>query len=310
LAFLQSRENKIMTKEAAPINTILSANLSMAAYVVGDICVKLVGQTYPPGEIIFWRTALGALIIGALLAKRGPVFSLRMLSPRVLARSVFDCINIFSFVTAITHLNLAECYAILLTAPLLMTVLAVVFFREPVGWRRWLAIIIGFGGALLIIRPDTHAFNWWAAVAALCALAAASREIITARIARDASVLEMTLTTFLITGAVALLLSIWEIWSIPTPRDAGLLSLMTAGWMSGTLLLIYACRIGPISAVAFSRYTLLIWGAIGGYLVFAEYPDIWTFAGAAIIVGSGFYVFRRETIRNQPLALKPDQLVD
>lgn len=299
-----------MSKKATSLHTIYSANLSMAAYVVGDICVKLVGQSYPVGEIIFWRAALGALIISAILATRGSLFSLRMISPRILARSVFDSINIFSFVTAVTHLNLAECYAILLTAPLLMTVLAVIFFREPVGWRRWLAIIVGFGGALLVIRPDTHAFNMWAIVAALCALAAALREITTAKIAQDASVLEMTLTTFLFTGAIALALSSWETWIAPTPRDAGILSLMTAGWMTGTLLLIYACRVGPISVVAFSRYTLLIWGAIGGYFVFNEYPDAWTIIGAAIIVGSGCYVFHRERIRSSPLVLKSDQLVD
>jgi drug/metabolite transporter (DMT)-like permease len=282
----------------------------MAAYVVGDICVKLVGGNYPVGEIIFWRAALGALIIGAILATRGSVFSRRMISPRILARSVFDSINIFSFVTAITHLDLAECYAILLTAPLLMTVLAVIIFQESVGWRRWLAIIVGFGGALLVIRPDAHAFNMWAIVAALCALAAALREITTAKIAQDATVLEMTLTTFLFTGAIALAFSFWEAWATPTPRDAGILSLMTAGWMTGTLLLIYACRVGPISVVAFSRYSLLIWGAIAGYFVFDEYPDAWTIIGAAIIVGSGCYVFHREAIRNRPLALKTDRLVD
>ncbi len=134
----------------------------MAAYVVGDVVLKLLGRSFPPSELIFWRSVVITISLGAVLVWTRPrLLSTNLVSGAVLARCLFDCISIISFTTAVMHMKLAELYAILQMSPFLMTILAVVAFKEQVGWRRWSVIGIGFCGVLLIIKPDTDNLNPW-----------------------------------------------------------------------------------------------------------------------------------------------------
>ncbi|MBV9260397.1 MAG: EamA family transporter, partial [Pseudolabrys sp.] len=157
--------------------------LSMATFVAGDSVLKFLGGAIPTQELVFLRSAVIVAGIALLLLFRRQRLRLdNLLKGPVLLRCAFDALNILTFVTAIVHLGLATLYAILLTSPLMMTILAVVFLKEPVGWRRWSAIIAGFGGALMVIKPDFHAFDPWAAVGLLAALGAAARDTATRRI--------------------------------------------------------------------------------------------------------------------------------
>jgi drug/metabolite transporter (DMT)-like permease len=281
---------------------IYSINLSMVAYVIGDVLVKTLGQTYPVVEVIFWRSCVIACGFGLFLAVRRKLFSKHFLKPALLARCTFDCINTFSFVAALVHIDLAEIYAILLTAPFLMTILAVIFLKERVGWRRWLAIVGGFAGALLIIKPSTQAFNYWAAVGFLAALAAALRDFITTKIHPATSSFEVTFASAVFTAPVGLLLSIGQIWEPIAIHDRFLLLALAMASLTGTVLLVHACRIGPLYIAAAFRFTLLVWGGVAGYFVFHNIPDYWSLLGAAIIVICGLYVFYREAIRGQAIA--------
>src|SRR6185312_3930539 len=156
------------------------------------VVLKLLGQRFPPSELIFWRSCIISVALIAVLAWVRPKFAPRaLMSWPVVGRCLFDCVNILSFTTAVIHMNMAELYAILQMSPFLMTILAVIFFREPVGWRRWTAIIIGFGGVLLIIKPDPGALNNWALLGVLAAIGAAGREIITRKIDPGVSTLEV-----------------------------------------------------------------------------------------------------------------------
>jgi drug/metabolite transporter (DMT)-like permease len=287
------------------LRQVYSINLSMAAYVVGDVLVKTLGQIYPPVEVIFWRSCLIACGFGLYLAAIRKPISTNVLRPAVLLRCMFDSINSFSFVIALVHINLAEIYSVLLTTPFLMTILAVVLLKEPVGWRRWLAIVGGFAGSLLIIKPDTQGFNYWAAIAFLAALAGALRDYVTVKIHATISTIEVTLVGAIFTAAaagIAFLLGIGQTWTPVAIHDAFFLVAMAAFSLVGTVLLIHACRIGPLYIAAAFRFMLLVWGGIAGYAVFGNVPDGWSLLGATVIVTCALYVLYREAIRRQAIA--------
>ena len=287
------------------LRQVYSINLSMAAYVVGDVLVKTLGQTYPPVEVIFWRSFVIACGFGLYLAASRKLFSGNVLRPAVLLRCAFDSINSFSFVIALVHIDLAEIYSVLLTTPFLMTILAVVLLKEPVGWRRWLAICGGFAGSLLIIKPDTQGFNYWAAIAFLAALAGALRDYVTVKIHATISTVEVTLVGAVFTAAaagIAFLFGIGQTWKVVAVHDAYFLAAAAAASLIGTVLLIHACRIGPLYIAAAFQFMLLVWGGIAGYVVFGNVPDVWSMLGAAIIVACALYVLYRETIRHQAIA--------
>lgn len=287
------------------LRQIYSINMSMAAYVVGDVLVKTVGQIYPPVEVIFWRSCVIACAFAFYLAVNRTAFSKNVLRPPVLLRCLFDSINSFSFVIALVHMDLAEIYSVLLTTPFLMTILAVVLLKEPVGWRRWLAIVGGFAGSLLIIKPSMHGFNYWAAIAFLAALAGALRDYVTVKIHAAISTAEVTLVGAIFSAAAAgaaFLFGIGQTWKAVAIHEAFLIVAMAAASLVGTMFLIHACRIGPLYVAAAFRFMLVVWGGIAGYVVFDNVPDAWSLTGAFIIVTCALYVLYREAIRRQVIA--------
>jgi drug/metabolite transporter (DMT)-like permease len=282
---------------------IYAISLSMAVYVVGDAVLKLLGRSFPPSELIFWRSIAIAVSLGAVLAWTRPrLLSAAMLSGPVLARCLFDCVNILSFTTAIIHMQLAELYAVLQMSPFLMTILAVVVFKERVGWRRWSAIAIGFCGVLLIIKPNPDNMNLWALLGVLAAFGAACREIITRKIDPGVSTLEVTFVSAVATAIGTFAFGLGEPWPAMSHHEIMLLLIQALSWVTGTFLLVHACRTAPLSLVATFRYSLLVWGALAGYLVFGELPDLLAACGATIVVLCGLYIFYREAVRNRALA--------
>jgi drug/metabolite transporter (DMT)-like permease len=219
-----------------------------------------------------------------------------------LTRCFFDCVNILSFTAAVIHMHIAELYALLLMSPLLMTILAAVFFGEPVGYRRWLAVTAGLCGVLMVVKPDPYALDPWAFVGFLSALAAAVREMVTRRINPDTPTMEVTFYSAIFAAAGTLIFGWSETWSSLTRPQYLMLLVQALSWLIGTFLLIQACRLAPLSIVASFRYTLLIWGSIAGYVVFGEIPDLFSFIGAGLIVISGLYTFHREAARQRVVA--------
>lgn len=275
----------------------------MAVYVIGDVVLKLLGRAFPPSELIFWRSLIIGVTLSAVLAWTRPrFFSASLFAWPVVARCLFDCVNILCFTTAVVHMKLAELYAILQMSPFLMTILAVIFFSEPVGWRRWLAIIIGFAGVLLIIKPDPGELNYWALLGVVAAMGAACREIITRKIDPGVSTLEVTFLSALFTAIGTFIFGFREPWPAMNGDEIMLLLIQAASWVAGTFLLVHACRTAPLSLVASFRYSLLVWGGLAGYFVFGDLPDVPAICGGAIIVLCGLYMFHREAVRRRTLA--------
>jgi drug/metabolite transporter (DMT)-like permease len=274
----------------------------MASYTVNDVLVKELLLTYPIGQTIFIRGVMCSLLIGAAALAFGNAKSLRAPMSRMLAsRSLCDGLSTAGFIAALAHMKLANIAAVLQIAPLIITALAVVLYREAVGWRRWSAIALGFGGALLVIKPIPSEFNIWAVIAAASAVAAAVRELQTRQIGQAVPALVVAFW-----GAIAITLCgavfiVTEDWRLYTGAD--LFQLFVAAFFVG--IAIYLVALGfrdvDLSVVAPFRYIYLLTSALGGFLMFREVPDGWTVVGAVLIVGSGIYTLHREAVRRRSL---------
>jgi drug/metabolite transporter (DMT)-like permease len=277
----------------------------MASYTVNDVLVKQILLTYPAGEVIFVRGIMTTLLIGAVALALGHAQDLRTtINRQVIARSTFDGLSTAGFIAALAHMKLANIAAVLQIAPLLITALSVMLYREIVGWRRWIAIGVGFGGALLVIKPVPSEFDIWALVGVGSALAAALREIMTRRIGRDVPVLVVVFwgsVGITLLGAVFLFFEDWRAFGT---RDLVQLSVAAVFMCIALYLMALGFREVDLSVVAPFRYSYLITSAIGGYLVFRELPDNWTVVGAILIVCSGIYTLHREAVRRRELTMK------
>jgi drug/metabolite transporter (DMT)-like permease len=274
----------------------------MVSYTVNDVLVKQLLLTYPVGETIFIRGVMCSVLIGAAALAFGNGKALRARMSWLLAsRSMCDGLSTVGFIAGLAHMKLANIAAVLQIAPLIITALAVAFYREAVGWRRWTAIAIGFGGALLVIKPIPSEFNIWAIVAAGSAVAAAVRELQTRQIGEAVPALVVAFWGGVAITLCGLAFIVSEEWRPYTGPD--LFQLFIAAFFVG--IAIYLLALGfrdvDLSAVAPFRYTYLLTSALGGFLVFREVPDAWTVVGAVLIVGSGIYTLHRETVRHRSL---------
>jgi len=274
----------------------------MASYTVNDVLVKQILQTYPVGEVIFVRGLMCSLLIGAVALAFGHVAQLRAPMSRALAgRSLCDGLSTVAFIAALAHMKLANVAAVLQIAPLIITVLSVVLYREAVGWRRWCAIGAGFFGALLVVKPIPSEFSIWAVAAAGSALFSATREIQNRQIGKALPVLVIAFwgsVAITLCGAVFVTFEDWRMFSV-----AEFFELLVAAAFVGIAmyLLSLGFRDTDLSVVVPFRYSYLLTSALGGYLMFREVPDVWTVVGAGLIVGSGIYTLHRESVRRRSL---------
>ncbi len=275
---------------------------AMAAYTVNDVLVKELLRTYPVGETIFIRGIMCCLLIGAATLAFGNAKALRVPMSRMLAsRSFCDGLSTAGFIAALAHMKLANIAAVLQIAPLIITALSVVLYREAVGWRRWTAIAFGFLGALLVIKPIPSEFNIWAVIAAASAVAAAVRELQTRQIGQAVPTLVVAFwgaVAITLCGAIFIVTEDWRLYT-----GSHLFQLFVAAFFVG--LAIYLLALGfrdvELSVVAPYRYTYLLTSALGGFLMFREVPDGWTVVGAILIVGGGIYTLHREAVRHRSL---------
>jgi drug/metabolite transporter (DMT)-like permease len=282
---------------------IVAMIASMGFYIVNDAITKYAGQTYPPGEVLVYRSAIIVLCLGAAIGFAGQFRNIRLaLRGASLVRFGFESAASTLYVITLVHLPLAETAAIILTVPLIMTAMAVGLFGENVGWRRWTAVAVGMIGALIVVKPTPGAFDAWAIVGFVAAIVTAGRDLSTRR-------LDPAIPTLLVAflGAVAVLLSslvlgATETWPPMAAGDLGWLAVAAVFHVLGSYFLIVASRDGDIAVIAPFRYSLLIWAALAGFLAFAEIPDTWALIGGAMIVGSGVYALHRARVRGRAVA--------
>jgi len=282
---------------------ILAITASMTAYTVNDALVKEIARHYPVGEVIFIRGVFTVLILATVVfALRQTGAMRRAISRPVVYRSLFDGISSACFVLALVQMKLADIAAVLQAMPLIVSALAVVVYREVVGWRGWTAILVGFAGALFVVKPTPEAFNVWALFALGAATSSALREVQTRRIDRSIPSTVVALFGSICITLVGACFMPFEIWRMPAVPDVAVLAGAAVFVAMATYFMTIAFRGVDISVVAPFRYSYLLTAAIAGYIAFNEIPDLWSVLGAALIVASGIYTLRRETLRRRALA--------
>lgn len=278
-----------------------------AIFTVADTFTKITALAYPTGEVLFARSILCLLIVGAALAfSHGTMRMPGALKPMVLTRALLDAAANATFVIALSRMRLADLLAINLTSPLILTMLAAFFLREPIGWRRWSAIAVGVSGMLLIVKPSPDSIDVWALVALGTAFASATRDLATRRIDPSVPTLTITFVSLVAVSLSGLLVAVLfgEQWRMFTPEYLGFMALAAVFLSFGSTLAVAAFRNVDVSVLAPFRYSLLLWGALSGYFVFGEVSDRVSIFGSLLIVGSGLYTFHRERVRHRDLSTR------
>jgi len=290
-----------------PQNIALRAGLlmvcAMGSFVANDTIVKLVGESLPVGEIIMVRGLMAMLIIAAICQTQGLLGELPKIAQRnVLLRSLFDVIATIAFVTALMHMQIANLTSVMQAVPLAVALLSMVFLKEEVGWRRMSAIVGGFIGVLMIVKPSVSSFNAYELLALLIVFAVALRDIMTKRIPARIPTFVVALGNagFVTLGGTALALS--QGFVRPEPWQVGLLALAACFLSSGYLFMVATLRLGELTATAPFRYSVMIFAILSGILVFGEYPDWIALTGMALIVACGLYAAHREALRARKLS--------
>lgn len=284
---------------AFPANDAIRAGvymvLAMASFVINDSFVKLVGQSLPVGEIVAIRGLMAAAFIAAICLRQGVLGSAPLIFTRnVLIRAILDLIGTLLFITALMHMQIANLTAIMQAVPLAVTVLSVVFLKEKVGWRRTAAILIGFIGVLLIVKPAPQSFTVYEAFALTIVLSLAVRDIITRRIPAKVPTLIVAFANaiFVTVGGVALGLT--QDFIVPQLWQIGFLACAAVFLGTGYMFMVSTLRLGELSATAPYRYSIVLFAILSGIAVFGEFPDGLAYAGMALVVATGIYAAHRE----------------
>ncbi|MDH3691444.1 MAG: DMT family transporter [Gammaproteobacteria bacterium] len=272
---------------------ILLMLLTTFLFVSLDALAKHLVQTYSIVQVVWARYAFHAMLVVLVLRHRVPMhFRTQRLSLQLI-RSLLLLATTAAFFAAVRHMQLVDATAISLAGPLLVTALSVPFLGEHVGVRRWIAVAIGFVGALVIVRPGTTMMNPAAIYPVMSMVAYAFYQISTRALSR----FDPAMTTLLYTalaGGIVTTAAVPFFWIPPDLFDWGLMILLGLLGGAGHLALIKALTYASAVTVAPFSYSSLVWTTGLGFVVFAELPDLWTLAGAAIIIGSGLYVLHRE----------------
>jgi len=270
--------------------------IAMAGFAAEDLFVKLLSRDIPVGQLLMMLGAAGCAVFAVAAKAQGTrLISPVLVSRPVILRNLGEMIAAVTYVTALALADLSTVSAILQATPLAVTLGAALFMGAQVGWRRWSAILVGFGGVLLIVRPGMDAFDISSIFAVISVVGLAIRDLATRTIPPSISSMQLSCYAFgtmVPTGAVLLAFQGGAVMPAPLAW-AYLLGAMIFGVLA-YYFIVGAMRIGEIAAVTPFRYARLIFALILGMALLGERPDLQTLAGAAVVIASGLYTLIRE----------------
>jgi drug/metabolite transporter (DMT)-like permease len=289
-------------KADMPLFGIALAILGSFCFVVQDSAMKWLTDELPVLQIIFLRSLFGIAYVLAYRGLRRRPVSLRVRRPWAMAlRTAINVASWCLFFTGLKYLPLATATALFFSFPLFLTLLSVPLLGEAVGYRRWIAVVFGFAGVLVMTRPGI-AFDWSMSFMLAAALGWSFVAIMTRRLGQTENATAMVFHT-LVGFAVAMAIpQIW-LWQPVAFEALVLLAGLTAFGVIAQLSIIRAYSVATPTVIAPFEYSGLIWAALFGYLIWGDLPDRWTATGAAMIVASGLYIVHREARKSRrPLA--------
>lgn len=283
---------------------VSSSNLKGVAYALTgfaifsthDVVIKALGGTYAPFQILFFSALMGFPLATLMLISDRTPGTLRPVHPWWVAiRTLAAIITGVCAFYALSVLPLAQVYAFIFAAPLLITVLSIPILGEKVGMHRWAAVALGLAGVLIVLRPGAEAFT----LGHLAGLTAACGSALASVIARKIGAEERTAVMMLypMMANVLFMGAILPFVYVPMPIEhLGGLAIVAVFGFIGATCMILAYRAGDAAIVAPMQYSQIIWAAIFGYFFFSEVPDTTTWIGVAVIISAGVYVVLREAL--------------
>jgi drug/metabolite transporter (DMT)-like permease len=261
-------------------------------FAVNDALGKWLVATYTVGQVLLLRSAAALAVLLPFIRRDAATFRTTPRWGLQVLRAAFATFEVACFYWAVTYMPLADVMTYYLAGPIFVTAIAGTVLREPVGWRRWAAVVVGFCGVVIALRPGSATLGWPALIA-LAGSFTFSLSMITTRYLRGTSdtVLVTTQTVgALLMGAVLAPLS----WVTPSWGDLALLGLLGIVAMGAHVCVNRSLILAPASTVVPYQYTTIVWAVLFGYLVFGDVPDAWMLSGAAIIIAAGLFIFLRE----------------
>jgi S-adenosylmethionine uptake transporter len=280
---------------------------SMAAFTFNDACMKALSDEVPFFQALFLR-GLGTVLLLFVVAQRMGLLRFRLPRRdwgRIALRTLAEIGAAYFFITALFHAPLANVTAIIQAIPLSVTLAGALFLGEAVGWRRWLAILAGFAGVMLIVRPGTEGFTIYSVYALVAVGFVTLRDLATRRLSSGVPSLTVALSAAIGVTLFAGLGMAGGDWQPIGPKAAAQLGGATLFVIGGYLFSVMTMRVGEVAIVAPFRYTALIWALLLGAVVFGDWPSGLTLAGAAIVVATGIYTLHREGRRARRLGPAP-----
>ena len=280
----------------------LFMTLSMFGYASTDAIIKFIGQILPLSEILFLRGVVAVFLLFLLTYIRNEFFiEIKNVQYKYLFLRIFGDIGCtILFLTALINMKIANATAILQCLPLALTFCAALFLKERVGWRRWSAIITGFFGVLIIIKPNSEDFNYYSLMAMGAVFFIVLRDLSTKKLDKSIPSTFISLITAASVTLTGLLFAPFQVWVIPSIEVFGALSATAVFLILGILFNVMCMRIGEVSFVVPFRYSIILFAIIYGTIFYNEIPDLPMIFGTFIIIVTGLYTFYREKSLPKP----------
>ncbi len=269
---------------------------SMAAFVFNDACMKLVLDDVPLFQAILLR-GVATVVMMVVMSRWLGGLNFRMKQSDwglVLLRSLSEIGATYFFINALFHMPIANVTAILQVLPLTVTLSSAMLFGDKLGWRRLLAIMVGFIGVMIIARDGLTGLNTYALYALIAVGFVTVRDLCARRLSPGVSSVTIALLGAIGVVGFSVIGSIGIEWVAISGKSAGLLAGATLFIIGGYLFSVMTMRVGEVSYIAPFRYTSLLWSLLLGFVVFGDWPDNLTMLGIAVVVATGAFTFYRE----------------
>jgi drug/metabolite transporter (DMT)-like permease len=295
-------------------STLKGIGLMLAAMAVLpylDVAAKFLGQQgMPVLQIVWGRMAFGALLtLPFILRSDGMAAFLPSLPGYQTLRAILLLASTAFFFAGLNYLSVADTLAIFFVQPLVLTLLSPMVLGEHVGWRRWLAVVIGFCGVLIIIRPGLKELNLGVLYALLSGTSLAIYLLLTRRISGRVSALNTTFQTNFIAMLMLTVAMFW-FWTAPNAEQWLLMFLVGLIAVVGHYLIVRSYDYAEASLLAPLAYTEMITAVIAGWFFFGDFPDQWTFGGVAILIACAIYISWRERVHGHKTTIPAQHAVD
>ena len=299
---MQSPSTRSVSDAGSAVPGIGLMLAGITLFSVNDALGKWLLGTYSVGELLLIRSVSALILIAPFVWQAGLVDFATAPRPALqIVRVVLSTLEVAMFFWAVSYLPLADTVTFYLAGPIYVTALSVVLLREGVGWRRWAAVLVGFCGVLLALRPSMASFTLPALIALTGSVCFAA-SLVTTRMLRATS------NTVLVAGQIAATFLFGAattpfVWVKPSALDFWLMSLFGVISIVALACINLSLKLTAASVVAPYQYTLIVWAIVLGYFVFGDVPDPLTLMGGAIIIAAGLYIFWREQMRRRPEAM-------